>query len=122
VTDKDWIKKVNELREFCASVGIPVGIEEDKSNDSRLDAQILFGDMPIEQFSEIRDITWSVIVQLKINKGKWEKLINKMQALTEKFAESSTFYFAGWSRIEDPSDLIMNGNVLLKSIVTNTSC
>ena len=97
----DWIDLITEIKKFFNEVGLPVNVEEDINSKGSVDVQLIFSDIPIEKHGNTYDMNMQLIARIKSTKKNWKPLIEKLQALSERFSNDTKFLFGGWIRIND---------------------
>ncbi len=113
-----WIQKVNEIKQLCAEAKLPVDVEVDKTPQG-IDAKLELGDIPFEKTGDVFDVNFNVNLILKVNKEKWAELLARMMLLSQKLCRDETRTFAGWVRVDDESDLIYQGTIVIKGLVNS---
>lgn len=114
--DKSWIKKINEIKQICTDLGMPIDIGEDK-NPYGIDGQMELGDITFTADGNLNYMNMDLIIQYSIDKKDWAILLEKLMILSQKLGENRYFLFTGWTKEPDDTKLIYNGTINLKGIM-----
>lgn len=114
-----WIQKINEIKQVCASAQLPIDVEVDKSPHG-IDGRMVLGDLDFEKTGDVFDIDFSVHLVFSINKEKWQELLQRIMLLTVKLSDNGKYTFSDWTRVDDDTNLVYRGTVIIKGMVNPT--
>lgn len=114
---KSWVKQIRDIQAVFARVGLPVSIEEDKTNTGNIDAQINLEDIDTSKEGNTLQTNFNMDLVLKANRKHWADLIVKMEALSKEFANDQEWFFDGWQKRDDEKNLIYEGKIRFVGLI-----
>ena len=115
----DWVDQINKLKILSVNIGVPIDVEIDKNSRGNVDGKIILEDIPVAKTGNIYNLDFNILLEYSTSKKNWNVILNKMQIMSEKLSDDTTFLFGGWNKIEDDTNIIYRGRVILKNITNN---
>lgn len=110
--DKEWILKIESIKDICAGAGLPVDVEKD-TTVTGIDGELILGDIPLIGDGDIFKVELNVEIRYSASKDQWKQLIKKLMLLSQKLTNRQRHIFNGFIKVDDPSNIVYNGQIMI---------
>lgn len=111
--DKKLVQKIDDVRQKCASVKMPVDVETDNTPDG-IDGVLIMGDIGFTGGSDVYDIDFVITLRYSTAKSNWKEFLERIGLLSQKLVNEQRYMCTGWTKTDDISKLIYSCNINLK--------